>query len=52
MNISIDLRKKIESLLRQDRTEFTPFEDAVKVLINAAGQALQLKRETSSQHKQ
>ena len=44
VDIAIDLRKKIESLLRQDRSEFTPFEDAVKVLINIAGQALQLEK--------
>ena len=44
VDIAIDLRKKIESLLRQDRSEFTPFEDAVKVLINIAGQALQMEK--------
>ena len=44
VDIAIDLRKKIESLLCQDRSEFTPFEDAVKVLVNIAGQALQMEK--------
>ena len=44
VDISIDLRKKIETLLRQDRTEFTPFEDSTKALINIAAHAIQMEK--------
>ena len=44
VDIAIDLRKKIETLLRQERTEFTPFEDSTKALINIAAEALQMEK--------
>ncbi len=44
VDIAIDLRSKIETLLRQDRKEFTPFEDAVKALVNIASQAVKMEK--------
>lgn len=44
VDIAIDLRDKINALLRQDRADFTPYSDAVQMLIQIASQAEQLEQ--------
>ena len=43
VDISIDLKSEIEALLRQDKGDYTPFEDSVKVLNSIAQTALKLE---------
>lgn len=48
VDTAIELREQINELLQQDRADFTPFEDAVRHLVQIATQATQLEQRSTT----
>ena len=46
VDIAIEMKSKLDGFLRQDRTEFTPFEDSEKVLLSLAKEIKEKERAT------